>query len=275
MNIPVTVPASVGTLSVTLGGTLFATLDTEVVNQAPATLTVTVTGAMASSAISVEISGNVVATAQASSDGIAQVPVPITASLGGAVGINNLLVRQTVGANDFETAVLTYSVTVAPALLPSPQAADVSPVPVPEAEIPSGRSWVFQDLAPGGLGSYVLPISPASMSSPHYEHEFTSKSTASKSARKFHIFQAATFPKEWTFGGYCPTEEMAEMLLAFRALNRRIYVIDHHGRAWKVAITDLSIIPRLRHVFNGEISDWGSDWEMTVTMLDQKPVLVS
>ncbi len=82
-------------------------------------------------------------------------------------------------------------------------------------------------------------------------------------------------PKEWEFGGYCPTEEMAEKLLQFRQLNRRIYIVDHHARAWKVAITHLDITPRLRHVYNGEVSDWGSDFRMTVVVLDQEPTLVS
>ena len=148
---------------------------------------------------------------------------------------------------------------------------DAQAVEIPGAVISGHRHWVLQDMlaaSEGGIGSYILPMNPREMTSPHLEHAFTSRHTTAKDGQ-FHVFQAGKMPKEWSFSGYSPTQEMAEKLLQYRRLNRRLYIIDHRNRAWKCIITNVEIKPRLRHIFNGEVSDWGSDYTVTATVLDQ------
>lgn len=241
------------------------------INQAPATLQLTILGGLPVQSTTITFEDQIVAQATTDSDGnLYSLPISVTGVLG-EVGTHRLLVTQT-GTTAVASGEVLFTVLGAPAPLPEAPAPDASPTPV-DAGTGTGRKWVFQDPSPGGIGSYVLPINPREMSSPHLEHAFTSRHSTAHSGR-FHVFQAAMTPKEWQFSGYCPTEEMAEKLLQYRELNRRIYIIDHHGRAWKVVVTHLEIVPRLRHFYNGELSDWGSDWTMTVTVVDQEPTLV-
>lgn len=249
------------------------TLITEpsVIEQAPATMRLTILGGLPIGLVTVTFQDQIIAQGTTDSDGnLYQLPVLISGDVA-AAGSHTLVVTQS-GTGAVASAETVISVIAGTAPLPVAPSPDAPPTLVaqPPATV---RKWVLQDPAPGGLGSYVLPVNPRNMTSPHHEHSMTSRHTTSRSGR-FHIFQAAMLPKEWQFGGYCPTQEMAEKLWQFREANRRIYVIDHHGRAWKVAITNLDITPRLRHWYNGEMSDWGSDWTMTVTVLDQDPVLV-
>jgi hypothetical protein len=149
---------------------------------------------------------------------------------------------------------------------------DAQAVEVPGAVEHDTRHWVFQDLMPeldGGLGSYILPINPARMTSPHLEHAMSGRHTTARDGQ-YHVFQAGAIPKEWEFSGYCPSQEMQEALERYRDLNRRFYIIDHRNRAWKVVLTNVDFVPRLRHVFNDVLTDWGSDYTITATIFSQE-----
>jgi hypothetical protein len=96
----------------------------------------------------------------------------------------------------------------------------------------------------------------------------TSRHTTAHSG-KFHVWQAGAVPHEWTFSGQTWSQEMLDQLQAYRALNRRFWIIDHRNRAWKSVITNLEIVPHLRQNYNGEETDLGTDWTVAATVLDQ------
>lgn len=269
----VIIPPVLGVLTVSsfVGniGTFTGYIPEPVIDRAPASVLIYISGATGRSTLAAEIDGTELARVQIADDGTGSITVPITSDNGGAGSHAIQLIQYVGGAGGSVSVFVNYEVTRGPALMPVPLPSDQPVVTVPGR----GSKWVFQDVAPGGLGSYVLPVSPATHTPPQHEHAFTSRHAKAKTGQ-FHIFQAAGVVKEWTFSGYAPTEEMVEKLWAYRELNRRIYIVDHHGRAWKVAITNLDVKPRLRHWWNDDPTDWGSDWEMTVTVLDQDPVTI-
>lgn len=137
----------------------------------------------------------------------------------------------------------------------------------------TGR-WVLQDLQPAGLGSWVMPVNPTSMSNPHLTKVALVRSTTSPRTGKRHVSESSVEVAPWTLAGYCPDEEFHTKLKAYAALNRRIYVIDHRGRAWKCAITSLDITPRKRQILDdGSPQDWAADWRMALDIVDQTFVL--
>jgi hypothetical protein len=149
---------------------------------------------------------------------------------------------------------------------------DAPPVAVPGAIQPNGtRRWVFQDLAPNGLGSWVMPMNPKTMETPAFSRGLNAKNTTAdvESGGQFHIYEDAYTPVEWTFEGYCPSEEMRDKLEAFHALNRRWYLHDHRGRAWKVTSSALEMTPHLTQIWNGELTNQGHDYKATVEVLER------
>lgn len=142
---------------------------------------------------------------------------------------------------------------------------DAAPELVPDA---TGR-WVLQDLAIGGLGSWVMPINPTSQSSPHVHKTPNARSTTAPRTGRFHITQALGV-RQWSISGYCPNRAFHEKLTAYADLNRRFYVIDHRNRAWKVAAVSLDITPRKRQIEDGGTpQDWAGDYTLTFNLLDQ------
>lgn len=247
----------------------------DTVRRAPSSITVMVSGGRPEESITFQMDAGLTPSGQAdvytttldSEGSLSATSLTIIDDLGGQQGVRTLTaVQGSITATDF------YTVLLPPTVWPTTQGPDADPVAIPGALDAAGvRHWVLQDLLgvmDGGIGSYVLPVNPRSMTSPHLEHALKTHHTTAKSG-KYHIFQAGNFPKEWTFTGYAPTQEMVEQLFIYRDLNRRFYVIDHRNRAWKVVFTNVDAVPRLRHNYNGEITDWGSDFTVTATILDQ------
>ncbi len=186
------------------------------------------------------------------------------------------------GSSDSEEFTLLH----APLSFPANVGPDAQAVDVPDAVRPNGtRAWVLQDLLPevaGGIGSYVMPYNPISMTNPHLERRHTVHPTTVPvrprgQGGKFHVMEGGTVPHEWTLQGYCPSKEMQDKLLAFRNLNRRFYIIDHRRRAWKVHLTNIEFTARTQQVFApaGKPSyptDWGHDYVAHAVVLDQTPV---
>lgn len=193
----------------------------------------------------------------------------ITVAIGGDVGVRTVTATQgSLNGAD------TYTVLRAASLGEVVQGLDATPIELSEAVVDGVRKWVFQDLLPapnGGIGSYVFEINPTQMSSPQRDHQLTSRHSTAMNGN-YHVFQAGNTPLEWTFSGFCPSEDMYEKLYVYSNLNRRFYIIDHHNRAWKSVITHLEIIPRLRTNYNGVESDWIQDYTITATIIDQDPV---
>lgn len=262
-----------GTLSlasetITMDPVLALTILDDELRRAPTSLTFMMTGARQGMLVSVYFNNDTVAawTGEPNSEGMIG-PLAINVPNTLLAGAHTL--RAEVDAVVVATAPFTLAMD--PALYPGTAGADAQAIEVPGAVSHDTRHWVFQDLlaeVEGGIGSFILPINPSEMSSPHQEYGMSGRHTTAVTGQ-FHIFQTGAIPKEWTFAGYCPNQETQEAMEAYRNLNRRFYIIDHHNRAWKVVITNMEFVPRLRHNFNGVETDWGSDYTVTATILDQ------
>ena len=241
-------------------------METEI-HRAPASLTVTLSGAQAQTDIVFDIDGTDVLTISADSDGmLGPTSINLTELLG-TPGSHTLTATQVTTGGTIEDSEI-FTVILDPTTYPAPPTTDTGAVDVPAAVAHDVRHWVLQDLLPGGLTQYVFPHNPRTMSSPHYEHALVSRHSTAQDG-KVHVFQAPGLPKEWQFSGFCPTQAHQEAILAYRALNRRFWLIDHHNRAWKVLFTHAEFVPRLRTNYNGENTDWGSDFTVTAVVLDQ------
>lgn len=114
---------------------------------------------------------------------------------------------------------------------PDPPAADAPPEEVVQTGV---TRWVFQDLVTGGLGSYVVPMNPESMTSPHAPPSpITPQWTTAPDGQGI-LWEGSGRAYEWTFSGTCLTEEHYNKLVAYHQLERKFYVIDHRNRAWIV-----------------------------------------
>lgn len=242
---------------------------------APASLTVSVFDALAPDDIVFRVDGREVLRHESDPDGsleLVSVPVPNFKDANQnpimMPGTHTLEVSQASGIGTLEFKILDE-----PAGPPEDASSDVSPVFVPGSLQPDGtRRWVFQDLMPGGIGSWVLPMNPVDMESPPFTRELSVKTTTASEevGGQFHIWENDWTPVEWKFNGYCPTEEMREQLEAYDALERRWYLHDHRGRAWKVVSQLLELTPRLTQIWNGEYTNEGHDYGFTVTVTDRE-----
>jgi hypothetical protein len=244
-------------------------LDDEL-SRAPTSVTVVVDGGRPQVEARFSIDGTLVYTDDLDINGsLEPTSLPVTETVGGALGSHTVSVEQDVIGSTSDT----YTMAKDPQAQPSIQGPDTDPVAVPGAVDALGvRHWVAQDLlaeVDGGIGSYIFPRNPREMSSPHLQFALKTHHTTARSEGMFHIFQAGAIPVEWTFSGLATTEEEVAALEAYRDLNRRFYTIDHRNRAWKTVWTNVDIVPRLRSVYNGEVTDWLTDYTVTAIIVDQ------
>lgn len=230
--------------------------------QAPATLTVTVSGGWSSTGVQFSIDGVDAGAATTDSDGLlapTSIYVPDTLF----AGTHTVTVTQADALSGSATFTLQRD--------PAPTVSDVDLTTPWDAPRPVAR-WAFQDLKAGGLGTYVLPLNPTSMTPPHSERALTAMHTTAR-AGQFHVFEAGPAPIEWQFSGYCPSQEMHDQLVAWGELNRRFYVIDHRNRAWTVTFVNVDIRPRLRQwTFMAQgLTDWGHDYTVHALIYEQAP----
>lgn len=243
----------------------------DTVDRAPSALTVVLAGGAPNTPATISIDTVEITTVMLGDSGtLGSTSVPLSAALG-AAGVHTLNVVQTLPDATTTTGYATFTVAEDPVPYPAAVAAAAPAVDVPEATVPGTpvRKWVLQDAMPGGLGSYVLPVNPKTMTSPHYEKALTARRSTAAVGGRFHVSEGAGVAKSWSFSGYAPTEAMIRKLIAFGRLNRRFYVIDHRGRAWQVVFNNVSAPLRLRQNVNGVETDWGSDYTVTATILSQ------
>jgi len=251
-------------------------LHTPEIDSAPSALTVSIVDAVATGGdIIFRIDDREVFRHEPDPDGgldLVSVPVPNLKDAGGneiiQPGVHTLRAVQGTASGE-----ATFSVFNPPPLAPEDIQEDVPPVPVPGAVQPNGtRRWVFQDLMPGGLGSWVLPMNPEGMTTPAFARNLTAKTTTASDevGGQFHVYEDAYTPVEWSFNGYCPAAEMRDMLEAFADLNRRWYLHDHRGRAWKVTFSALELETHLTQIWNGEYTNEGHDYKATVLVMERE-----
>lgn len=242
---------------------LYVTILDEEVIQAPTAVAVTVVEGLAETALTIDIDGTVVWEGFTDSEGtLAPTSVNVPVEVGDA-GTHTLTAVQ-VGATSGTATFTLQRDPAQPDVIVGP---DADPVEIPASLLPSGlRRWVLQDLQPGGLGSYVMPHNPESMSSPYLEREYDVRPTT---AGFHHVSEGAARVIEWTFQGFAHTAVFAQKLLDYGNLRRRFYVIDHRGRAFKVIFSQVELTPRLRQNVDGQLVD-GQDYVVTALVLDQE-----
>ena len=251
--------------------------------RAPTAVTVVIAEARPNRKIEFYIDDVYVAQATADADGFLSpysINIPEYPSTVSSAGSHHLKAEQS-GSYDAEAE---FELDKDPQRYPIAMGPDAQAVEVPEAVRPNGtRAWVLQDLYPaerGGLGSYVMPLNPIRMTNPYLEFQYTVHPTTVPvrlygKGGQFHVMQGGPVPKQWTFEGYCPTQDMQNQLLAYKNLNRRFYVIDHRNRAWIVAIQGIDFRARHRQQWAmagqpAKSTDWGHDYTVTATVLDQQ-----
>lgn len=234
-------------------------LDTTL-RQAPTSVVANLLDGIPGTDVTFSIDGTNVFVAPCDSDGnLFAVSVPVPESVG-AAGSHTLTAEQP-GAL---TASATFTLAIGPAASETTRGPDLDPV---EISVAHGK-WVLQDLMPGGLGSYVLPLNPQSWVSPVFERTLTARHTTAQTG-KFHVSEGYEHAVEWSFTGFCPDQAMHDMLLAYGNLNRRFYVIDHHNRAWKTTFTNVELVARRRLVWQGQPTDWAHDYTVHAVAFEQ------
>lgn len=238
------------------------------VEQAPTAIVVTVSEAIPDEQLIFRIDNVEVARVRANGNGtLAMTSIPVYEEQG-AKGVHQLSVSQQGILGDTET----FYIERKPNLKPTVRGDDLSPVFVRESLRSNGvRAWVLQDLMPGGLGSWVMPINPEEMDNPAFERSLSARHTTALDTGKFHVFEAGHVPLDWSFRGYAPTSQMHRMLRAFGDLKRRFYLHDHRGRAWIVSFTSVDLVPRVREqTIYGDLSDWVHDYTVTAVIYNQE-----
>ncbi len=238
--------------------------------QAPTSLTAVLSDGHPNTQVVFRIDGTVVYQTNTDGDGQLQpTSIPVPESVG-AAGSHTLSATQ-VGS---KTSSATFTLAKGPQLMPRVIGVDAEPVSIPGSNQASVQKWVLQDLMPGGIGSYILPVNPSTMSQPHFERVLSARHSTATTGQ-FHITGGGPAPVEWSFEGYCPTQEMHDKLLQFRDLNRRFYLIDHRKRAWKVTFISVDLRARLRQMgMNGVYTDWGHDYTVEALVYDQNPAVL-
>lgn len=253
---------------------LIVDINTPVLDSAPSAITVSVFDALGGDVLIFKVLGREVFRHQPNPDGslpLVTVPLPNMRDASGNLildpGTYTLEVVQGSKAGSAEFELLNPPAPVVEII-----GEDAPPAPVAGAIQPNGtRRWVFQDLAPNGLGSWVLPMNPENMGSPAFSRNLTARPTTAREevGGSFHVFEDAFTPVQWTFQGMCPSKEMREQLEAFFNLNRRWYLHDHRGRAWKVTFENLELTPRLTMIWNGDYTNEGHDYKATVLVMER------
>lgn len=165
----------------------------------------------------------------------------------------------------------TFTLARDPAEFPVNQTLDTDPVYIEDALGTNGvHHWVLQDLMPGGLGSWVMPINPAAMANPHVRRTVGVAHTTTVEGQP-HVNESEPV-LDWEFSGFCPSKAFYDQLVAYSQLNRRFYIIDHRNRAWTVAFAELDMRPRKRTRDDaGNDNDWLHDYTAKVALYSQIP----
>lgn len=161
----------------------------------------------------------------------------------------------------------SVAITFSGASPEAPVAPDPDSDPAPVQQV---ARWELQDVAPGGLGTYVFPANPASMAPLPNSKLLTAEHTTGLDGQ-YHVTEAAFEPYEWSFAGVGMTKEFHDTIQSYFALNRRFYLVDHHGQAWTVTFIDTDYVPRKRVYVNDVLTDWLADYTITALIYDPTP----
>lgn len=178
---------------------------------------------------------------------------------GQVIGISIPLPALTAGSHTVTattptlTATVSFSVTNPPTSYPVGQAPDSPPVLVAQTGVV--RRWVLQDPTSGGQ-SFIFPISPNKMSAPHAARVFATEHSTAPNGQPL-TFEGASVGVDWTIEGTCRTQGFHDTLETFLSMPRRVYLIDHLGRAWTVSLEAINW-SRLHEAYN----DWAFTYQL-------------
>lgn len=245
----------------------------------PTTLTVALAGGHANTPVTFRVDGNLIGQLIADNNGaLAPTALPIPNVLDGSgtprfgAGTHTVTAVQ----NDAVPASAEFTLAEDPYQTPVPIGADAAPSDVAGAIRNNGtRRWILQDKMPGGLGSWVMPLNPVESSPPPFERFLQVRKTINAQTPRYHVFEGAPMPVEWTFSGYAPNLEMADKLAQFGDLKRRFYIIDHRRRAWVVTFVNVELVPRLVQWWNGVETKEGHDYTVQAMVYGRDWVEVS
>lgn len=107
---------------------------------------------------------------------------------------------------------------------------------------PTLRKWTLHDPAPGGE-TYVFGIGPNRMTSPHRKKVLTTESTTARDGQML-TWEGAPRTANWQLAGTLIDPLQKAALERFLALNRRVWIIDHLGRAFVVTVETFEAVPQ-------------------------------
>jgi hypothetical protein len=264
------ISTGVGAASVTLSWSLApgaadlsVSVQQQLLEHSPAVLPVIVTGAQPGETLTVTIEGTssaytnvtglglgVAHTFLADDSGTATISVPVPAVSAGTY------IAQVVTSSG--TATASFQILNSASTAPTAGGADSTPTPPSQAGV---VRWVFQDPAPGGLGTYVVPINPSQMSAPHSPRSVTWDHTAAFSGPALG-WESAYRATEWKFSGTILTQAHRQKMDAFAALNRRFWIMDHFGRHWLVVVEQFAPVE-----LNDVTQPWACTYDCTALIL--------
>lgn len=135
---------------------------------------------------------------------------------------------------------------------------------------PTGQHrWTLHD--PTTNETYVFPLNPNKMTTPHSPRNFNIIATAPSGALTGgsrqgmgRVVELARDPFEWSFSGRIKTEAHYDRLLAWSNKVHRIQLSDHFGRTWLVRVLDfnpneLTPTPRIswRYEYDFKVLNYG------------------
>jgi hypothetical protein len=99
-----------------------------------------------------------------------------------------------------------------------------------------------------GVETYVFPINPARMTSPNAQRVLTVEHTTAPDGQPM-TFEGMPLGVSWSFEGNVLTQDHYEALERFFAYNCRVWLTDHFGRAWIVALESIDFT-EVRALYN-------------------------
>lgn len=138
---------------------------------------------------------------------------------------------------------VTFLVRKDPTQYPAPL--EVDQVLFDVGEITPARpvlKWRILDLTPP-IDEYTFEVNPDSMSSPHSARIYTQDHTTSPVGQDI-VFEGNALAQQWDVAGSSLTMSQYEALEHYKALNRRMLVVDHLGRGWICLFEALDWTPK-------------------------------
>ena len=236
----------------------------EEIFRTPATLIATLDVAPAGATVDWRIDGLLVATSVVSPDGSS-----------GPISLE--VPESNRGAHTYSATVNGVTVFAGFYIQRDPRTPIIPDVPDADPEVVDGmvtatdvQRWVLQDLAPGGLGSWVMPANPRAMQPIPMTYAVDARHTTSVANGQFHLAEPEPPPMPWSFNGYCPNQQFYDQLMAYGQINRRFYLIDHRNRAWTVTFDAVEMVSRHRQKLDdGTYNDWAADYTVRAVIYDR------